>query len=98
MLFSWFDASEAKQFGISLAEFYMERMPAKNDGRKRISDARKQEVLSKLFNQVARFKSEQKLNFYKKSQLGNAFKWTLRNAGYDHEFVDRLTLQIIMKL
>jgi hypothetical protein len=98
MLIKWFDAREAKQFGISLAEFVIEKMPPDYPGKKRLSATKKQEILNKLFERAMRFKLEQKLNVYKKSQLGNAFKWTLTSAGYNPGFVNDLTLQILLKL
>src|SRR4030065_2171745 len=91
MVLSWFDASEAKQFGASLAHFYIERVPSGDSGGKAVLIAKKQEVINKMFQQMARFKLEHKLNIYKKAQLGNAFKWALKDAGYDSVFVDQLT-------
>mgnify|MGYP003510247192 CR=1 FL=1 len=85
MILSWFDASEAKKFGTSLAHFYMERIPLETLGVKNISLSKRQEVLGKMFQQMARFRLEHKLNIYKKAKLGNAFKWTLTDAGYAPE-------------
>ena len=31
MAFSWFDASEAKQFGKALAQFYLAKLPVDTD-------------------------------------------------------------------
>ena len=50
-----------------------------------------------MYQQMARFKLEHKLNIYKKAQLGNAFKWALKDAGYDPEFVDQLTKNMMLK-
>lgn len=93
MIFSWFDAREAKEFGVSLAHFLMARIPLGGSG---TSIAKKQEVLKKVFQQMMRFRLEHKLNVYKKAQLGNAFKWTLKEAGYDSEFVDQLTKELML--
>lgn len=95
MVFSWFDASEAKEFGASLAHFYMDRIPPGDSDGKNKSIAKKQEVIDKLFLQLARFKREHKLNVYKKAQLGNIFKWALKDAGYDPEFVDQFTKELM---
>lgn len=98
MILSWFDASEAKKFGTSLAHFYIERIPPGDSGEKNKSIAKKQqEVVNKMFQQMVRFKLEHKLNLYKKAQLGNAFKWALQDAGYDPVFVDQLTKGLILK-
>jgi len=97
MVLSWFDASEAKAFGISLAHFYIERIPPGDSGGENKSIAKRQEVINKLFQQMARFKLEHKLNIYKKAQMGNAFKWVLKDAGYDYVFVDILTKDLMLK-
>ncbi len=98
MIFSWFDAKEAKEFGVSLANFFMERLPLDTGKRKQKSMSRKEEVLEKMFQQAVRFRMSHKLNIYKKAQLGNGFKWTLKEAGYDPEFVDQLTKTLMLKL
>lgn len=98
MVFSWFDASEAKEFGTSLAHFYIERVPSGDSGGKAVPIAKKQhEVINKMFQQMERFKLDHKLNIYKKAQLGNAFKWALKDAGYNPAFVDQLTKNLMMR-
>jgi hypothetical protein len=96
MLLSWFDVSEAKTFGTSLAHFYIERIPLETSGAKNKSLRKRQEVLGKMFQQMARFRLEHKLNVYKVAKLGNAFKWTLIDAGYTPEHVDQLTKELML--
>lgn len=92
MLLSWFDASEAKKFGADLACFYIERSGPSVLNKKDKFVAKKQdELLKKVLQMVVRFKLEHKLNMYKKAQLGNSFKWTLKEAGCDPLYVDQLT-------
>lgn len=95
MLLSWFDATEAKDFGESLAQFYMARVASDESGTTKKAAKKHKEVLEKLFQQMARFKREHKLNIYKTAQLGNAFKWTLKDAGYDPAYVDQLTTELM---
>lgn len=96
-MLSWFDAKEATEFGTSLARFHIERIPLDEPGKKDKPTAKKhEETLNKLFQQMARFKLEHKLNIYKKAQLGNAFKWTLKEAGYESEYVDQVTKQLML--
>jgi len=95
MALGWFNASEAKEFGVTLAHFYMNRIPPGDSDGKNKSIAKKQEVINKLFLQLAQYKLEHKLNIYKKAQLGNVFKWTLKDAGYDPAFVDELTKELM---
>jgi hypothetical protein len=92
MLLSWFDASEAKKFGVSLANYYLEKNPAVLANTKDKFVAKKQEeLLNSLLQQTARFKLEHKLNIYKKAQIGNSFKWTLKEAGVAPQYIDQLT-------
>jgi hypothetical protein len=96
MPFSWFDAKEAEDFGISLAHFHIEKLPLGELGKKSRSPAKQRDSLNKLFQKMARFKQEHKLNVYKKARLGNAFKWTLKEAGYDPEYVDQIVKQLML--
>ena len=97
MLLAWFDANEAKNFGASLANFYIERLPPNTPGQKKTTE-KEQEVLNKMFQKIGQFKLKNKLNIYKKAQLGNTFKWELRNAGYNTAFIDALTTQLMIAL
>jgi hypothetical protein len=98
MLFSWFDAAAAKDFGSDLARFYAERIPANSAANDKKFAGKTKEVLDKMALQVAQFKEANALNTYRKAQLGNAFKWTLRDAGYDSAYIDRLTSWLVTRL
>ena len=98
MIFSWFDASEAKQFGASLAQFYIQRVPADAPMNDKKFSLKTKEVLEKMALQVAQFKAATPLNTYKKAQLGNAFKWALRDGGYEPAYIDRLTEWLIARV
>lgn len=92
MILSWFDAREAKKFGESLAQFFMERSPLDaSDKNIKAAIKKRAELLNKMAQQIASFKTGRNLNVYKKAQLGNAFKWALKDAGYDAQYVDELT-------
>lgn len=95
-MFSWFDASEAQQFGNTLAEFLIERIPAEDSGKKDKSAPKKQEVINKMLLQIQIFKVSHKLNIYKKAKLANSFKWKLLDAKYEPDFVDELTKMLLV--
>jgi len=98
MRLSWFDAKEAKAFGESLARFCIERTSKDMPNIDKKAVAKKQEeLLNKMALQVDQFKQTHKLNIYKKAQLGNVFKWTLREAGYDSAYIDRLTNWLMVR-
>jgi len=95
-MFSWFDASEAQKFGTTLADFYIERIPAEDSGNKDKSAAKQQEILTKMLLQIQIFKANHKLNLYKKAKLANSFKWKLMDANYQPEIVDELTKTVLV--
>ncbi len=98
MIFSWFDAREATKFGGHLAELLIERTPTDGKLGKRMVTKKHEAMLHQLEQHVTRFKAEQRLNAYKKAQLGNRFKWTLRDRGYDSDYVDQVTHWLMFKL
>lgn len=98
MLFSWFDATAAKEFGGALARFYIERIPVDSAVNEKKFAAKTKEVLDKMALRVLQFKGANRLNTYKKAQLGNVFKWTLRDAGYGAAYIDRLTDWLVERL
>ena len=97
-MFSWFDATDAKGFGADLARFYVERIPADSGANKKEFASKTKEVLDKMSLKVEKFKEANTLNTYKKAQLGNAFKWALRDSGYDTAYIDRLTSWLVTRI
>lgn len=96
-MFNWFNAGEEKKFGVALAKFFIERTPLGFDKSSKAFAKKQEELLNKMHQQVIQFKQQHKLNIYKKAQLGNAFKWTLRDAGYDTDYVDQLTSWLMLR-
>jgi GDP-D-mannose dehydratase len=97
-MLKWFAAKEEQAFGSSLAQFYIQRVPFESPFSTKKFATKTQEALKKLDLQVQQFKSGRALNVYKKAKLGNAFKWALRDAGYDAEYVDGLTEWLMLRL
>jgi hypothetical protein len=98
MIFEWFDAKTAKDFGESLARFYVQRLPLDTKATQQEFGSRTAEVLKMMESQVLQFKRQNKLNMYKTAQMGNAFKWALKDAGYDDAYVDRLTEWLVINI
>ena len=97
-LFSWFDARAAKDFGAEIARFYIERMPLNAGLSEKMFTARSRQVLEKMERQVASFRQRNQLNTYKVAQMGNTFKWALKDAGYDPAYIDKLTQWLVARL
>lgn len=98
MIIRWLDTRAAEAFGKSLAAAFMQRVP-KGGGAvtEKKFKQRAEEALNKLGRQVAEFRARESLNFYKKAKLGNAFKWSLLDAGYDRSYVDELTEWLMLR-
>ncbi len=91
MVFGWFDAKAAEAFGTELAKTFMGRVPLDADLKEHKFEARARSAIAQLERNVAAFRKEHALNVFQKAKLGNAFKWTLRDAGYPQDTVDKLT-------
>jgi hypothetical protein len=95
-VFSFFDASSAKQFGAELARFYMERMPLNIVIKDKQFAVKSQKIIDQMDLQVKAYRQKNKLNFYKVAQIGNAFKWALKDAGYEDAYIDKLTQWLVV--
>ena len=108
MLINWFDTAEVEKFGKSLAVKFSTAYPMIDQKKESASgnkaglrakvQGRQEKVLGKLTAEVRQFGQEHSLNFYKKAKLGNAFKWSLLELGYETGFVDMLTKEVILAL
>lgn len=98
MLFNWFNASEAEKFGLDLAEIFAAKFTASEARSEKKAVEKRAQLLQKLFMQIRQFSQTHKLNIYKKAKLGNAFKWKLLELGYDKEFVDALTKDLLVEM
>ena len=94
-MFSFFDARVAKEFGVSMAKLFMQRMPLSAGLNDKQFGIKSLQAFDKMGQQMAAFKKSNALNTYKIAQMGNAFKWELKDAGYDSEYVDKLTQLLV---
>ena len=99
MVFKWFDARDAKQFGLSMAEFFAQRVPPESiPTTEKKPLKRAAEVISKLHVQAQSFRKDNKLNIYTKAKLANEFQWKLFDLGYDKRIVEELTRELLRYL
>lgn len=97
-LFGWFRAGEAKAFGQELAAFLVKEFQGDlgalhPKGRKRADKA-----LAKAAEKVQAFRSTHRVNVYRKSQLANAFLWSLKEAGWPEQDASRMTDWLTLRL
>lgn len=98
MIFGWFDARAAQACGAGLAQSFMARVPADARLSDRKFEVKAKSALTHLGRDIAAFRTEHRLNPYQKARLGNAFKWALKDAGYDAGYVDKLTDLLMVQL
>ena len=96
-LFGWFDTREADMFAKAIVDDLMGRIPvSSDDGGKIITPERVHNAHQAIIARASAFARSHKLNWYKKAQLGNTFRWTLLERGYDKEFVDTWTHNLLV--
>jgi hypothetical protein len=55
-------------------------------------------LLTKMSAQIKVFKQNERLNIYKTAKLGNAFKWTLKDAGVDDALSAKLVEWLVANI
>lgn len=94
------DAKAAKAFGTEMAHFYISRLPPESllkEKEKQLA-AKAKQTMETMAEQITAFKKTNTLNIYKVAQMGNAFKWTLKDAGYSDDYVDKVTQWFIVSI
>ena len=81
-MFAWFDAASAKNFGAELARYFIERAPSAERNNDKKFERKTKKILDSMANP---------LNIYKRAQLLNQFKWTLKEAAFDDAYIDKMT-------
>ena len=100
MVLNWFDATAAKEFGVQLAELFIERVePGTQSAMNKKMLKQKTNALDhKISQQIQVFKQQHKLNIYKTAQIGLAFQETLKTAGHDTAYANELTHWLMHKI
>lgn len=97
----WFGSASGKQvdeFAKSLARELADRFPPTSDGgsQRKLSHKGVLNLVEQICNKAIGFKNEHKLGVYKKARLGNTFRWELEELGYDKQFVEAVTQQLVV--
>ena len=82
-----------------MARLYIDCIPSKSTELNEKQFSHKSiHILKKIGNEVALFTQQNKLNTYKIAQMGNAFKWELKDAGYEVDYINKLTQWFIVSI
>lgn len=98
MIFSWFDAKGEAEFGTGLAESYDKKFREIERAADKKKEEKRLKLVANVLSDARQYAKTHKLNVYKKAQLGNAFKWKLKDLGHDEKLVDLLTKDVLLAL
>ncbi len=99
MIFNWFNAAEAEEFGRSIAKFFAERVPVSalpSNDNKAVRKA--SEATAKVLGRVEEFRKDHKLNTFQKAKLAKTVQNDLLGRGYDHAVVVDLVNLLVRAL
>jgi hypothetical protein len=97
-MFSWFSTSESVRFGQELATYVLTELSGSTGKADAKFTAKAEKALVRADQRVRDFKARERMNFYKKAKLANAFLWTLRDSGCSAEYADQLTEWLSLRL
>lgn len=97
-MLNWFDSKEVDQFARDLAQDLIGRLPPQLDSRKKATPERLRNTRDAIFSRTTAFARTHRINWYKKAHLGNTFKWELLAAGYDQQFADAFTYDVLVAI
>ena len=98
MIFKWFATASGTAFARDLATFIVSELSGSLRKRDDKFSRKAQKVLVQAARRVQDFKARERINFYKKAKIGNAFLWALKDAGCPQDYADELTEWLTMRL
>lgn len=96
-MFQWFNAREVKAVGNALAEHVISELNSVTKADKKRPDDKKDRIVRHIQARVSELKQRERLNVYKIAQLGNTFRWRLKEAGVDENYVETLTTLLVAR-
>lgn len=98
VLSALFHRAPINAFALSLAQDIAKRYPPALDQQpgKRPSVNRLTRILEDACAKAVSFQVEHRLGWVGKARLGNAFRWSLQEMGYQKDFVDFATEAIVV--
>jgi hypothetical protein len=84
---------EIEEFAVSLARDFTARVPP---GSGTGDAARIARAIDDVCNRAREFQRQKRLGIYGRAKLGTSFKFELKNSGYEDDFIDTLTHQVLL--
>jgi tetratricopeptide (TPR) repeat protein len=99
MIFQWFNAREAAEVGISLAdEFTRRAITQSNKQAKKIAQNAEGRVLTEILSRTDAELCNLRLNLYKRVKFANSFKWRLLENGVEGAVANEITHKLVLQL
>ena len=99
-LFFWRNNKKHDEFAISLAKEFIEKFP--NDSAHSVPNKKNKIKLDKAIANITlrakKYCEDTKLGIYSKARIGNTFMWSLKEEGYNEQFIDELTKDLLSVL
>ncbi len=100
VILQFFSPSKVNAFAKIMGQRITTRCPPviANNPEQIVSQKRLAEILEEIFSSALQFRGENRLGRLGRAKLGRAFKWELREIGYEEKFVDFATEKLIEQL
>lgn len=99
MIFNWFNASEAEQFGLSIAKLFAERVqPSSLPTNDKKSLSKASQATAKILERVAIFRKTTKLNTFQKAKFAKTVQSELLTRGFDPQVVQDLVNLLVRSI
>ncbi len=99
MMLQWFNAREAADVGIALADQFARGAAARPaTASTKVGQKQQTTPLQELLRRVDSDVRTLQLNFYKKAKFANSFKWRLIENGIEPKVADEVTQSLILHL
>lgn len=100
MIFDFFPPSKMDDLVRNIAEQISKRYPPiiANSPEQPITQERIAEILHEIFSVASEVLRGQRLGPLGRMKLGSAFKWGLRETGYEEKFVDFAAARLMQEL
>ncbi|MDB5858821.1 MAG: hypothetical protein JWQ76_2510 [Ramlibacter sp.] len=97
-MISWFSSTASVRFGQELAVFLLSEFSGSVPKRNAKFSAKAEKALVRADQRVREFRVRERMNFYKRAKLANAFLWKLKDGGCSEEYANELTEWLTMRL
>lgn len=98
MLFNRGRTRDIEKFATEVARDFAKACPLAETQGERGSMKKLARSIEAACERAAAFQKEKKLGIYGKAKLGTTFKWELKALGYDDDFIDEFTRNLMLRL